>query len=72
MGLKEIGFKLNIQDLCVANKIVDDKQHTIVWHVEDVKSSHVYPKVNDEFIQWTKENDKEKEIGISNFQRGNE
>ena len=38
--LKEIGFRLNTYEPCVSNIIVNDKQHTIVWHVHDVKSSH--------------------------------
>ena len=28
------------------------KQHTITWHVDDLKSSHVDPKVKDEFHKW--------------------
>ena len=36
--LEGIGFKVNEYDLCVANKIVNGKQHTITWHVDDVKS----------------------------------
>ena len=49
--LKDIGFKLNIYYTCVTKIIVNDKQQTIVWHVDDIKSSHVYPKVNCDFIQ---------------------
>jgi hypothetical protein len=30
----------------VANKIIDGKQCTIVWHVDDLKISHIDPKVN--------------------------
>ena len=47
-----IGFKINPYDPCVANCIVNGKQHTITWHVDDLKSSHVDPKVNDEFLKW--------------------
>jgi hypothetical protein len=28
-------------DWCVANKMIDGKQCTIVWHVDDLKISHV-------------------------------
>ena len=52
--LEDIGFIINPYDACVANKIVDDKQHTITWHVDDLKSSHVDPKVNDDFLKWLK------------------
>jgi len=41
--------------MCVANQIIDGKQHTITWHVDDVKSSHEYSKVNDEFLDWLKD-----------------
>ena len=50
--LESIGFKINPYDPCVANRIVNGKQHTVTWHVDDLKSSHVDPKVNDEFFKW--------------------
>ena len=34
------GFKLNDYDNCVANKMINGKQCTIVWHVDDLKISH--------------------------------
>ena len=40
-NLKSIGFELNIYDPCMVNKIVDDAQLTVVWHVNDLKVSHV-------------------------------
>ena len=40
-NLKSIGFVLNPYDPCVANKIVDGAQLTVVWHVDDLKVSHV-------------------------------
>ena len=49
------GYKLNPYDPCVANKIIDGKQHTVTWHVDDLKISHEDPKVNDEFIKWVDE-----------------
>ena len=50
--IKEIGFKLNPYDPCVANRMVNGHQHTICWHVDDIKSSHVDPAVQDEFEKW--------------------
>ena len=50
--IEKIGFVVNPYDICVANRMVNGKQHTITWHVDDVKSSHVDPKVNDEFHEW--------------------
>jgi hypothetical protein len=43
--LKEWGFELNPYDWCVANKMVNGKQCTILWHVDDLKISHVDPEV---------------------------
>ena len=43
--LKVDGFVLNPYDACVANKIVNDKQCTIVWYVDDNKISHVESNV---------------------------
>ena len=40
-NLKSIGFELNPYGPCVANKIVDGAQLTVVWHVDDLKVSHV-------------------------------
>jgi hypothetical protein len=42
--LKKWGFDINPYDFCVANKTIDGKQCTIVWHVNDLKISHVDPK----------------------------
>ena len=43
--LKGMNFKLNPYDRCVANKMINGKQYTIVWYVDDNKISHVDPKV---------------------------
>ena len=40
-NLKSIGFELNPHDPCVANKIVNGAQLRVVWHVDDLKVSHV-------------------------------
>ena len=37
--LMGMGFMLNDYDLRLANKIINGKQSTIVWHVEDNKIS---------------------------------
>jgi hypothetical protein len=50
--LEEVGFKFNPYDPCVANRDQNGKQHTLLFHVDDLKSSHVDPKVNDEFEEW--------------------
>jgi hypothetical protein len=39
--LTEWGFKINPYDWCVANKTINGKQCTVLWHVDDIKVSHV-------------------------------
>jgi hypothetical protein len=39
--LVHMGFILNPYDPCVANKLIDGKQCTLVWYVDDNKVSHV-------------------------------
>ncbi|KAG7347353.1 reverse transcriptase RNA-dependent DNA polymerase [Nitzschia inconspicua] len=43
--LMDMGFELNPYDPCVANKMINGKQCTVVWYVDDNKISHVDPKV---------------------------
>jgi hypothetical protein len=43
--LQEWGFTINPYSACVANKIIDGHQCTILWHVNDLKISHVKPSV---------------------------
>ncbi|MDG7001629.1 MAG: hypothetical protein JRN15_21230, partial [Nitrososphaerota archaeon] len=38
--LIEWGFTMNPYDSCVANKMMNGKQLTVVWHVDDLKVSH--------------------------------
>ena len=39
-NLEGNGFQINRYDPCVANKMIDREQMTIVWHVDDLKVSH--------------------------------
>jgi hypothetical protein len=48
-------FELNPYDPCTANRMVNGKQQTILWHVDDCKLSHMETKVNDEFIEILRE-----------------
>ena len=38
--VNELGFEMNPYDKCVVNKIINGKQCTIIWHVDDFKLSH--------------------------------
>jgi hypothetical protein len=48
--LVDWGFTLNPYDSCVANKIVNGKQCTVGWHVDDATISHLEPEVVDVII----------------------
>lgn len=50
--LEDIGFVLNAYDPCVANRMVQGSQHTVCWHVDDIKSSHISSQVQDDFENW--------------------
>jgi hypothetical protein len=52
MDLQQYGFKLNPYEPCVANKVVNDKQMTVSWHVDDLKVSHAEKAVVDDFLVW--------------------
>ncbi len=68
--IRSIGYELNCYDLCVANKTVQGKQHTLRWHVDDQMMSHEDPEVNKEFIKWIKTK-YESDIGLIKEKTGN-
>ena len=45
------GFTINPYDHCVANKTINRKQCTILWHVDDLKISHVDKNVVENTIK---------------------
>ena len=47
-----IGFDLNPYYPCVANKTINGKQLTLVWHVDDIKASHAEAKVVTRMAKW--------------------
>jgi hypothetical protein len=49
--LQEWGYTPNPYDSCVVNKMINGKQCTVAWHVDDLKISHVETTVVDEFIE---------------------
>ena len=52
--LTSVGFELNPYDPCVANKILQGTQMTIVWHVDDLKVSHRKASALNKMIKWLK------------------
>ena len=49
-SLEEMGYQRNEYDWCVMNKIIDNKQCTILWNFDDLKTSHVDPAVVSRFL----------------------
>ena len=63
--LKNMGFKLNPYDHCIANKVIKGKQCTLGWYVDDNKLSHDDPKVVEEILAKVEEH-----FGSLTIQRG--
>ena len=47
---QQLGFVLNLYGPCIANCVINGKQCTIAWYVDDMKISHVGPKVVTDII----------------------
>ena len=54
LGLEVLGFRLNPYDMYVANEVVNRNWMTIIWHVHDLKISHVKDSEVTKFIEWLK------------------
>jgi hypothetical protein len=54
--LEDVGFKFNPYDPWAANCVEKGSQHTLLFHVDDLKSTHKDPKVNDQFDKWLQDN----------------
>ena len=48
---QEWGFIINEYDRCIANKMIDGKQCTIIWHINDLNLSHVKKAVVDNVLK---------------------
>ena len=46
------GFEVNAYDPCVCNKMVNGKQMTICWYVDDLYMSHMEEGVIRKFVRW--------------------
>ena len=53
--IDEWGFTPNKYDDCVVNKTVNGQQMTVVWHVDDLKVSHVDAREVEKFVQQMEE-----------------
>jgi hypothetical protein len=50
--LRSIGFILNAYDPCVANKMINGRQGTICWHVDNLFICHKDYQAISNIIQW--------------------
>ena len=50
--LTSLGCVINSHDPCVANKMINGKQMTICWHVDDLITGHVESFVVTNFLTW--------------------
>ena len=50
--LESVKFVFNPYDPCVCNRMVNKTQQTVRFHVDDLMSSHVDPRVHDLFTKW--------------------
>ena len=46
------GFTINLYNPCVANKNIDGKQMTVMWHIDDLMVSHKNKEHIGEFASW--------------------
>ena len=53
--LESIGFKVNIYDPCMANKMIRDKQITVTWHMDDLEVSCDEKRIVGALIECTKD-----------------
>ena len=53
-NIKAEGFILTPYDPCIANKLIKNSQLTLVWHVNDIKISHLKLSVVNHMIEWLK------------------
>ena len=58
------GFVINSYDSCVVNKVVNGFQFTITWHVDNLKMSHVDPRVLEAFIGYLNQDFGKESLGV--------
>ena len=51
-----LGFKINLYKLCITTKVIDERQCTIGWFVDNRKVSHMDDSVNSMIADKIKEN----------------
>jgi len=44
------GFTINPYDQCQANKVINGRQYTILWHVDDFKILHMDKNIVEDIL----------------------
>ena len=70
VDLEGKGHELDPHDPCAENNVANGKQHTVTFHVNDLKCSHVNKKVNNLFAKWLDAKHGDDEIGRVKAVRG--
>ena len=68
--IKPICFEVNPYDTCMANRMVNGKQHTVACHFDYLKSIHGDPNFNDDFHKWLEKTYEIDDIGHVESSRG--
>ena len=68
--MRSTGFEVNPCDPCAANKMINGKQMTVAWHIDNLKVSHEDANEVTKFVNWLKTKCKDKEIGVMKATRG--
>ena len=68
--MESIGFVFNPYNACIVNQMVNRKQQTIKFHVDNLLSSHQQREVSNNFLKWL--NEKYGHHGEVTATRGNE
>ena len=61
---------MNSYDPCAANKMINGKQMTVAWHIDNLKVSHKQANEVTGFVNWLKTMCEDKENGIVKATRG--
>ena len=68
--MESIGFKVNPYEIYFANRNVEGFQQKVTWHLDDVKVSHLYMHVNENFYNWCENKNGNAENGHVKVTRG--
>ena len=68
--MSHIGCRLNPCNPCLLSKIINAKQHTLLWDADDIKALRVEVKVNSKFTGWAERTCRSDKLGCVKVFRG--